>query len=77
MAYIIEYKFSRGWDVLNEFVLEDSYDTKEEASEAIADLIQTTQQVFEDGDIDEPYDPKDFRVRELRNYETVYCWGYK
>ena len=59
MKYVIEGAFTYGWDILNE---ENVYNTKAEAQEAIDDLISTTQEAFEKGDMDEAYDPEDFRV---------------
>jgi hypothetical protein len=64
--YIIEHNFSYGWDILNEFVHDDCYDTQREAQEAIDDLIDTTKQAFKDGDISEPYNPADYRVKEIQ-----------
>ena len=59
--YIIEHHFTYGWDILNE---ENVYSSQTEAQEAIDDLIDTTKEAFEKGDMDEAYDPKDFRVGE-------------
>mgnify|MGYP003121232443 FL=1 len=59
--YIIEHHFIYGWDILNE---ENVYSSQTEAQEAIDDLIDTTKEAFEKGDMDEAYDPEDFRVGE-------------
>ena len=59
--YIIEHHFTYGWDILNE---ENVYSSQTEAQEAIDDLIDTTKEAFEKGDMDEAYDPEDFRVGE-------------
>jgi len=58
--YVIEHHFTYGWDILNG----DLYKSVEEAQEAIDDLIDTTKEAFEKGDMDEAYDPEDFRVGE-------------
>ncbi len=59
MKYVIECAFTYGWDILNE---EDVYPTQAEAQEAIDDMIAMTKAAFEKGDMDEAYDPEDFRV---------------
>ena len=64
--YTIEHHFMYGWDILNEFVHDDCYDTQREAQEAIDDLIAMTKEAYEKGDMDEPYDPEDFRVKEIQ-----------
>tara|TARA_R100000781_G_scaffold85266_2_gene52530 strand:- start:644 stop:847 length:204 start_codon:yes stop_codon:yes gene_type:complete len=61
--YIIEHNFMYGWDILNE---EDVYPIKAEAQEAIDDLIASTKEAYEKGDMDEAYDPEDFRVKEIQ-----------
>tara|TARA_R100001163_G_C5068104_1_gene207892 strand:+ start:6646 stop:6849 length:204 start_codon:yes stop_codon:yes gene_type:complete len=63
MKYIIECAFSYGWDILNE---ENVYPSQAEAQEAIDDLIADTKEAFERGNMDEPYDPEDFRVSEYK-----------
>ena len=61
MKYIVEHNFLYGWDIVNEDE-PTFYPTQAEAQEAIDDLIATTKEAFEKGDMDEPYDPEDFRV---------------
>ena len=62
MRYQIECNFTYGWDILNE---EDIYPTKAEAQAAIDDLIECTQEAHERGDMEDAYDPDDFRVGEV------------
>tara|TARA_R100001594_G_scaffold1399_4_gene6095 strand:- start:5691 stop:5906 length:216 start_codon:yes stop_codon:yes gene_type:complete len=64
MKYIIEHHFAYGWDILNE---EDVYPTEAKTQEAIDDLIANTKEAFEKGDMDQAYDPEDFRV--VKHYE--------
>lgn len=63
--YQIECAFTYGWDILNE---EDVYPTQAEAQEAIDDMIAMTKKAFKKGDMDEAYDPEDYRVGQ--RYET-------
>lgn len=73
MAYVIECAFTYGWDILNKAVaarsrIDDVYPTQAAAQEAINDLIADTKKAFRKGDMDEPYDPEDFRV--VERHET-------
>lgn len=61
MKYIVEHNFLYGWDILNEDE-PTFYNTVEEAQAEIDDLIAMTKAAFKKGDMDEPYDPEDFRV---------------
>ena len=63
MKYQIECNFTYGWDILNE---EDIYPTKEEAQEAIDDLIKCTQEAYEKGDMSEAYNPNEFRIGKIK-----------
>ena len=63
MKYQIECNFTYGWDILNE---EDIYPTKEEAQEAIDDLIKCTQEANERGDMSESYNPNEFRIGKIK-----------
>ena len=69
MKYVIECAFTYGWDILNE----DEpafYDSAEEAQAAIDDLIADTKEAFEKGDMDEAYDPEDFRVGKHYHFDN-------
>jgi len=61
MKYFIEHYFSYGWDIINE---DDPtyYATAEEAQAEIDDLIDMTREAFEQGDMEDAYDPFDFRI---------------
>ncbi len=65
MKYIIECAFSYGWGIVNEDE-PTFYDNEEEAQADIDDLIADTKEAFEKGDMDEPYNPADFRVGEYK-----------
>ena len=59
--YIVELHFSYGWDIVNEDE-PTFYDTVEEAQEHIDITIALSKEAFDNGDMDEAYDPEDFRV---------------
>jgi len=59
--YTIQCHCLHGWETTNP---EDVYDTREEAQEAIDDLISMTRDAAAKGDMDEAYDPEDWRVVE-------------
>ncbi len=59
--YIVVHHFSYGWDIMNEDE-PTFYDTVEEAQEHIDLTIAMTKEAFKKGDMDEAYDPMDFRV---------------
>ena len=63
--YVIEHDFAYGWDLLNDEEV-DAYDSRAEAQEAINDMIAMTEEAFKKGDMDEAYDPEDYRVKKVR-----------
>ncbi len=63
--YVIEHDFSYGWDLLNDEEV-DAYDSRVEAQEAINDMIAMTEEAFKKGDMDEAYDPEDYRIKKVR-----------